>query len=226
MTATGRPLHHPSPPPDFNQIKLPVVVVESGVIFYRINSCDYPRAIHFTDTGNGRWDGSNQGYQILYVGKDVQVAFVECYRRMETVALGQLRLGTFPITEMELSKKFLAEITATKPLRFVQVYGSGLSALNADARLASGDYDTSREWGRAFYNHPANVDGICYKSRHDDDRFCYGIFDRVGHTNLTENNCGTLQKYPQAKLKKILDKYNCIRIDDTPVTINQDSVET
>jgi hypothetical protein len=233
-----QPPSHPPPPNNFKDWQLPII--ESAGPFYRINSClttdgrECTTAINFTRTGNGRWDGRCQGYRICYTGADSFVCFIECYGRTGTLAsqlrslesgestttpeaIEQLKLGKLLITEEELSRRFLAEINTIRPLKFVAVTTEGLSSLRADARLASGSYEMSRKWGIAFHEHPEIIDGICYRSRHDDDLFCYAIFERA-RENLTETNCGTLITQRSQWLDNALRKYNCLLIDNQPVT--------
>jgi hypothetical protein len=69
----------------------------------------------------------------------------------------------------------------------------------------SGSYLTARQWANAIWSHPQRVDGIRYRSRHDDTRFCCAIFDRA-RENLSEQNLGTLLEDPQ-QLANILDGY-------------------
>jgi RES domain len=168
--------NYPSPPDNF---RLPIVEVESGRYFYRLNRRTnengqiYPSARFFDRTGYGRWDGLQQGYGILYVGDDFYATYVECHGRDP---------GCSSITETELESRFIARFVSNRPLRFVQVYGNGLQKLGVDAGITScppRDYEFPRTWGRAFHQHPDRIDGICYLSRHDNTRFCYGIFDRV-----------------------------------------------
>jgi hypothetical protein len=41
----------------------------------------------------------------------------------------------------------------------------------------------------AIHQHPDRVDGICYLSRHDNEKLCYGIFDRVESQISEEQLC-------------------------------------
>jgi hypothetical protein len=178
--------NYPSPPENFNRRSLPIEPVDAGRYFYRLNSRWkkegqlYSSARFFDRTGSGRWDSLQQGYGILYVGSDFHSPYIECYGREpgSKNILGDCLL----ITETQLESRFLARFTNKRPLRFVKVYGNGLQQLGVDAAISSCpsiEYEFPREWGRAFYQHPDHIDGICYMSRHDNTRLCYGIFDRV-----------------------------------------------
>jgi RES domain len=57
------------------------------------------------------------------------------------------------------------------------------------------------------FNHPMQVDGLRYRSRHDPDRICYGIFDRAS-SFVSEKNLGNLvDRHPQL-LAEILEHYH------------------
>jgi hypothetical protein len=187
---------YPSPRKDFYRRSLPILEIDTGSYFYRLNSRLNDRgelrqsAMFFDLTGRGRWDGVNQGYGILYVGADSYAAYIESYGRKpeQRSFLGDRLL----ITETELNRRFLARFTCKKQLKFVQVYGNGLQKLGLDSQITScapEEYEFPRKWGRAFHQHPAKIDGICYLSRHDNTRLCYGIFDRVASEISEEQLC-------------------------------------
>ena len=48
----------------------------------------------------------------------------------------------------------------------------------ATADAAHGRYRFSRAWGATLWAHPAQPDGIVWRSRLDDDQFCVALFDR------------------------------------------------
>ena len=51
------------------------------------------------------------------------------------------------------------------------------------------------------------VDGIRYRSRHDDERFCCGLFDRIA-SDLQEDNLGNLVDHHPKLLSEILTEYD------------------
>jgi RES domain len=187
---------YPSPQQNFALRSLPIVEIAVGSYLYRLNSRLNSKgkirqsAMFFDSSGYGRWDGSNQGYGILYVGADSYAAYIECYGRNPEQR--NVSGDSLLITEAELNRRFLARFTIEKKLRFVQVYGNGLQKLGIDSQITScspQEYEFPREWGRAFHQHPDNIDGICYLSRHDNTRICYGIFDRVASEISEEQLC-------------------------------------
>jgi RES domain len=79
--------------------------------------------------------------------------------------------------------------------------------MGADARLSSGSYPIARQWAQAIHDHPQQVDGIRYRSRHDDERYSYGIFDRCS-SELQEQNLGNLLESHPSLLAEILNCYD------------------
>jgi RES domain len=187
---------HPDPPIDFNQRTLPIV--ESQGYFYRLNPKAYPSSLYFDRSGEGRFDGSQQGYGILYVGQDEFASFIECFGR---------KLGCKDVEEEALKQRYLARIEADHSLKFADLTGSGLVKIGADAQLTTGSYNISRTWARAIFNHPDQVDGISYFSRHDNRRVCFGIFDRA-RFSLREQNLGNLPEQHPKLLAEILEHYD------------------
>lgn len=187
---------HPEPPPDFNTRTLPII--ESVGPWYRLNPVKHSRAVYFDRSGCGRFDGPELGYGILYTGEDEYAAFIECYGRVH---------GVRGVAESALRQRNLVCIRSDQPLLLADLIGSSLVKLGADARLVSGSYLMARQWSQAIWDHPMQVDGLRYHSRHDDMRICCGLFDRV-KPHLTEVNLGTLVDAHPVLLSEILANYD------------------
>jgi hypothetical protein len=195
---------HPSPPKDFNARELPIV--SSQGTWYRLNDLEFPSSLYFDRSGKGRFDSPAQGYGILYVGADIHASWIECYGRSH---------GAKGVSELALKQRNLYTIDSSHPLVFADLTGASLVKIGADARLSSGAYTVARIWAQAIYEHPQEVDGIRYRSRHDDERYCYGIFDRVASpsvnrcsSELQEQNLGNLLESHPSLLADILDCYD------------------
>lgn len=187
---------HPNPPLDFKTLTLPVV--ESAGPWYRLSSNHHSSALYFDRSGHGRFDGPELGYGILYVGEDEYAAFIECYGRAH---------GVRGVEESALRQRDLVCISSDRPLVLIDLTGSGLVKLGADARLASGPYLKARQWSQAIWEHPQQVDGLKYHSRHDDVRIYYGLFNRA-QPCLSGNNLGNLVDSHSILLSEILAHYD------------------
>ena len=188
---------HPPPPEDFNSLTLPVSTV-SKRDYYRLNNSSYDSAIYFDKSGDGRFDEPSLSYGICYVGESLEAAFIECFGR---------DLGIRFVSEELLRMRNLFVINNERELKLVNLFGSGLAQLGMDSRVTGGgDYELSRSWSEAIYNHPDRVDGIRYYSRHDNTRLCCGLFDRTSSV-LKENNQGNLIDNYTERLADLLDLY-------------------
>ena len=188
---------HPLPPEDFNCLTLPTSTV-SKRDYYRLNNSSYDSAIYFDKSGDGRFDEPSLSYGICYVGESLEAAFIECFGR---------DLGIRFVSEELLRMRNLFVINSQRKLKLVNLFGSGLAQLGMDSRVTGGgDYELSRRWSEAIYNHPNRVDGIRYYSRHDNTRLCCGLFDRTSSV-LKENNQGNLIDNYTERLADLLDLY-------------------
>lgn len=157
---------HPPPPEDLSERKLPLITFLSGTTFFRVYQAKYS-AIHYSNSMDGRFD-TPEG--VLYLGADEFAAFRETIGRFS-----QYRL----ISTEQLDIRRMALIQITKDLSLVDLTGKGLTLLNADARLLSGDYQIAQEWSKALQDHSSQPDGIYYRSRHDPSRFCLALYEQA-----------------------------------------------
>lgn len=190
----------PLPPPSSNFSSQPIPTFTVKKDFYRLNSMQFPTSIFFDKTGKGRFDGPKQGYGIMYVGDDQFGTWVECYARV----LGDKNFRG--VSKKDIQERDLYIVTSNRPLILADLTGSSLTKIGVDARISSGSYPMSRKWARAIYLHPQKLDGIRYRSRHDDNRYLYGLFDQC-EPYLTEQNLGNLYDHNPHLLASILDFY-------------------
>jgi hypothetical protein len=111
---------------------------------------------------------------VLYAAADAHGAFVETFG-WRTGHAGDRLIGVD-----KLRVRGLARLTAGRPLRLVDLAGEGLARLGADARLGAGDsYTRARRWALALWRHPAQPDGLLYRTRHDPSRHAVALYDRA-----------------------------------------------
>jgi hypothetical protein len=191
----ARPGPHPGPPEDFAQRELPIRA-EKGP-FFRIHRKRHG-AVFYGCTGSNRFDDSQQKFGVLYVGLDEYAAFIETH--------GQ-RMGVNAVTEAELRARCLTVLTPTRLLSLVDLTGPGLAKLGADNRLATADHEIAQRWSRAVWEHPAQSDGILFRSRHDPSRISIAIFDRG--INWQQKSPGSLMESSNtALLTALLEQYH------------------
>jgi len=153
----------------FARRELPVETVTAGTRLVRLHVSDFS-PLFFGSTGNNRFDDPDKGYGVCYLARTVEGAFAEtCLRAVGArfVALGFLEARSF------------SEIEVTEPLRLASLHGPGLARIGATAAVTSGPHRDAQDWSRALHDHPANPDGISYRSNHDNGEFCVALFERA-----------------------------------------------
>lgn len=189
------PGDHPPPPQDFDGREIPII--ELADPFYRIHLNEYD-AIYFGRSGRGRFDGPQQVEAICYIAMDEYGAFIESFGRT---------LGNRYLDFSFVSARRVSQIFTNRALRICPLMGAALAKVGADGRLATGSYAVSRQWANAIAQHPRNLDGIAYLSRHDTDRVCIALFERC-RAHLTENVLRAYGDPAEASaLAQLLDHY-------------------
>lgn len=135
-------------------------------------------------------------YRVCYLGASLEASFAESLLRTPPRRL--LSLG-------DLAKRSVTTFRLTRGVRLVRMEGSGLNHLGLTASEAHGAYDVCGRWARAIWEHGDEVDGIFYRSRHDNGELCVALFDRatqaieeVGAVGLADDRRrlpGLVQRY-------------------------------
>jgi hypothetical protein len=161
------PGSHPLPPDNLDNLRIPIVALRPP--WFRFHKPIHD-PIHFGRSRGGRFDDPSEVYGVLYCGEDAECAFIESY--------GQRVSRSFTFTE--LRERTLSIISASRSINLVDLTGSGLVQIGADARLFAGEHRISQHWSRAFFEHHSQPDGILYRARHDPSRRAIALFERDG----------------------------------------------
>ncbi len=136
---------------------------------------------------------------MLYAGTTEACAFIETFGEPLD----------FPfVTRAQIDARKLSEIELLKPLRLVDLCGSNLRRVGADARLFAAHHSVAQRWSRALHDHLALPDGIRYPARHDPDEFAVALFDRArrsGRAHVATETLGATSQ--RARLARLLDRY-------------------
>ena len=178
---------HPRPPDDIMRRALPLVE-RSGPWLRMHHAASDP--VHFGRSGAGRFDAPEHDFGVLYMADDAHGAFIETFGR---------RTGINYVAYDELFQRRLTQITSSRPLRVVDLTGSGLAQLGADARLTTGEHRAAQAWATVLRAHPQTPDGVLYRARHDPSRACMAVFDAIRPV-LTARSLGALTDEAQLEL--------------------------
>ncbi len=161
----------PLPPPDLAARVLEFVDLAPGVVMERFYTNAF-EPFHFDRSRAGRMNAPDGNYGVLYAAADLNGAFAETFLRTPGLTLLPLDL---------IKRKSRVRIRISRALRLIKFAGSGLAKLGATAEVSHGGlpYDAPQNWSKAIHALPSAPDGLAYRARHDDDAFCYAIFDRA-----------------------------------------------
>ena len=118
------------------------------------------------------------------------------------------------LTWSALRSRGIVELHARRPLRLVDLTGKGLARIGADERLCTSDYTVAQRWSTALSRHPAKPDGLCYRSRHDPERLCAALYQRVARTLRVVRSVGLAEREATWLLGTLQHLY-AVLIDDT-----------
>jgi hypothetical protein len=155
------------PPPGFHRVELVTQVVGRGETFGRIHWARHPDSLavgrspsRFSDPRTRRPEEDRFG--TLYLGRTLRVCFVEAVLR----DLRNGAIGDFPIGETELAARVYAAVAVESPLALVDLQDHGRVRMGIPSEVVgAADQRTARLWAAAFHAHPAEPDGIVYRSR-------------------------------------------------------------
>jgi hypothetical protein len=166
------PANPPPPPTWLAGADLPIEEFGTGTELHRVHGRT-ERAVFF---GPGpakrpmyRFDAPGGQFRVLYVGLDFTAAFVETLLRKPERRIIDL---------LDLEIRNAAVLTASRPLRLVQAYGTGLSRIGCTAALSTARYALAGAWSLALWSHKDKADGLLYHSRHNPEHLCAAIFNR------------------------------------------------
>lgn len=168
-------------------------------------------SVYYGRLARNRFDDPRGEYGVFYVADDPCGAFVETFGQLLSASTTLPRV----ITSGELASRALSTITCKRPLKLVDLTGPGLARIGADSRLFSGEHRVSREWSRAFHEHPSKVDGLFYPTRHDPTCKAAAIFNEA--LDWADIARATWLSQP-ALLREILQRYRLALIESRYVS--------
>lgn len=148
-----------------------------------------------------RFDAPNQEYRVLYTAERLEGAFVETVLRRPT---GRI------LRRAVVEERGWSVVRPSRPLKLAKVFGDGLQFHQIDAGEISADnYGPSRALALAFHTDFHDLDGLAYKSRYDNEEFCYAIFDRVAHDEFHREPVFPFAHHKD-KVDGMMEKYGAV----------------
>lgn len=125
-----------------------------------------------------RFDAPAGEYGILYAARRLEGAFVETLLRRPS---GRI------VRRDYIEERQWTPIRLERPVIVAKIMDEGLLFHGVDASVsASDDYAPSRALAFDLYNDFPSIDGLAYRSRHNNGEICYALFDRVLSANMVE----------------------------------------
>ncbi len=167
------------PTPAFAGVTLDIATIPPGDAYQRIYLSKHPDPLGFGKTPSRFSDPRRRvaanRFGVLYLGATLKVCFLEAILRDNRNGI----VGDFPIDENDLRSRRVATIAGSRPLRVVDLRGDGPVRMGIPSDVVSASSQTlARAWSLALHDHPAQVDGILYPSRLN-EQHNVAIFDRA-----------------------------------------------
>jgi len=133
---------------------------------------------HFGRTGANRFDDPRRPlrkrFGTCYLGLGVAVAVAETVLHDEVAVIGR-----FQVASNELTRRNVVNFTGL-PLALADCTGVALKRMGLDGRFSTElAYDVTQRWSVAIHQHPAQVDGFVFVSRHINTGQAVVLFDRA-----------------------------------------------
>jgi hypothetical protein len=126
----------------------------------------------------GRFDAPAGEYGVLYAASRLEGAFVETLLRRPA---GRI------VRRAYIEERQWTPIRIERQLTLAKIMDEGLLFHGVDASVsASDDYGPSRALALDLYYDFALLDGLAYRSRHNNGEICFALFDRVPSPDLVE----------------------------------------
>lgn len=154
------------PPAGFAGAALDLARIGPGQVFGRIYNSRFPDPLGLGKTrsrfSDPRRRSPESRFGVLYLGSSLKVCFLEALLRDERDGL----VGDYLMDERELDRGRFAQVEVREELIVLDLTGDAPVRMGIPSDVArSSKQALARRWSLAIYEHPAQVDGICYPSR-------------------------------------------------------------
>lgn len=162
----------PPPPEWLADISLPIDEIKAGQVLHRVHRSSFD-PIFFGPGPNvpptNRFDSASGRFGVLYAGLTFRGALAETLVRNPQPLM---------VAMTDIVGRSVSGLVSDRPLRIVQLYGSGLQTVGTDNSIATRPYEPCALWWDALWDHPDRPDGLAYQSRHDSSEISLAIFEK------------------------------------------------
>lgn len=147
-----------------------------------------------------RFDAPNGEYRTLYAAATVAGAFVE------TV----LRRANRLISRTDVEQRAWSVLETNRPIKVAQLFGEGLIFHGVTSDICAGDdYRASQSLARDLFSTFDDLDGIAYRARHNNDEFCFALFDRLDLADLKAVELHRFSDQPEVA-NELLERHGAV----------------
>jgi hypothetical protein len=181
-----------TPKPSFSEHPLSVIKVSpKSLIRVSRHNTGEP---YFGTTGANRFDDPNPNkaarYGTCYFGCGLETAIAETLLHDASPVK-----GFFLISPNEIAARFVVHYKGSS-LTLADLTGASLKRIGLHAELSGTSYyKTPQRWSKAIYDHPQQVDGFVYMSRHVNTEKAVVLFERAS-AKIKMGKATPLPSYP------------------------------
>jgi hypothetical protein len=156
-----------------------------------------------------RFDAPAAEYRAMCAAVAIEGAFVETVLNGKT----EEQLVSRPYVE----QRAWTEFTTLRPLKLMKLYDEGLFWHGTDASISAvPSYTRSRQIALASFRERSGLDGIAYRSRHDNGELCFVLFDRVTSADLDAGQTQSFHEQPHI-CDSLMVRYGAVYDNSLPV---------
>jgi hypothetical protein len=156
-----------------------------------------------------RFDAPAGDYRTMYAAAAIEGAFVE------TILHGKAEVQI--VSRGYVEQRAWTEFGTVRPFKLMKLYDEGLFWHGTDAGIsATPSYTRSRQIALAAFREDPDVDGIAYRSRHDNGELCFALFDRVTSADLDVGQTRLFQEEPRI-CDSLMARYGAVYDISPPV---------
>jgi hypothetical protein len=136
-----------------------------------------------------RFDAPAAEYRTMYAAVRIEGAFAE------TILHGKTEEQL--VGRAYVEQRAWTEFTTLRPFKLMKLYDDGLFWHGTDASIsAMPSYTRSRQIALAAFREGSDLDGIAYRSRHDNGELCFALFDRVTSADFDAGRTQSFHEQP------------------------------